>query len=323
LYLDVTDPNGIQLSALDEAIGFDANALQIGDVRLAPTLAGIGSYSTLSTMDNGSGVLLVGQAFMGSGLPPVLAYGTDIPVLQFNVTLNADAAVGAETGLTLLQDGTINGQTKYTAISDNDGALTWTPGKAPSNSGNAAIDGSVTVVSLSDAAPASVDTATQPSAAVQPKVMFPVRRVLPVSQAVPTSVTIGIPAVPLVGGVGFMEEATVVTSVSPLLPVVGEVSGITAPVPVSAGETLPGVTSASKLADPGASLSLAAVGRNTLAPLGTSSGKTSTGVLDEVYRQMTILGASAVNGINLDAGGDDSVDELADVWGLEGLLTDD
>ena len=57
--------------------------------------------------------------------------------------------VGSETGLTLLQYGTVNNVTQYTAISDNEGALTWTPGKAPSNSGNPAMDGSVTVVPAS------------------------------------------------------------------------------------------------------------------------------------------------------------------------------
>ena len=149
LYLDVTDPNGIQLTALDEAIGFDAGALQISDVRGTSALAALGSYETASTVDNGSGEFLVGQAFMGTGLPPVVPYGTDIPVLQFNVTLNADMGVGSETGLTLLQYGTVNNVTQYTAISDNEGALTWTPGKAPSNSGNAAMDGSVTVVPAS------------------------------------------------------------------------------------------------------------------------------------------------------------------------------
>ena len=146
LYLDVTDPNGIQLTALDEAIGFDAGVLRISNIRSAAGLAGLGSYGTASTVDNTSGVLLAGQAFMGTGLPPVVPYGTDVAVLQFDVTLNSDVAPGAVTGLTLLQNGTINGQVKYTAISDNEGALTWTPGMAPSNSGNAAIDGSVTVV---------------------------------------------------------------------------------------------------------------------------------------------------------------------------------
>ena len=130
LYLDVTDPNGIQLTALDEAIGFDANVLQISEVRGTSALAALGSYETASTVDNGSGEFLVAQAFMGTGLPPVVPYGTDIPVLQFNVTLNTDMGVGSEAGLTLLQYGTVNGEAQYTAVSDNKGALTWTPGKA-------------------------------------------------------------------------------------------------------------------------------------------------------------------------------------------------
>ena len=184
LYLDVTNPNGIQLTALDEAIGFDASALQISDVRGTSALAALGSYETASTVDNGSGVLLVGQAFMGTGLPPVVPYGTDIPVLQFNVTLNADMGVGSESGLTLLQYGTVNSVTQYTAVSDNEGALTWTPGMAPSNSGNAAIDGSVTVVPASaSVVPAVVASVTSRPVVVQPKVVEPVRRVVPVTAA--------------------------------------------------------------------------------------------------------------------------------------------
>ena len=181
LYLDVTDPNGIQLTALDEAIGFDASNLQISDVRGTGALAALGSYETASTVDNGSGEFLVGQAFMGTGLPPVVPYGTDIPVLQFNVTLNADMGVGSETGLTLLQYGTVNNVTQYTAISDNEGALTWTPGKAPSNSGNAAIDGSVTVVPASASVVPEVEApATSSPVVATPRVIAPVRRVIPV-----------------------------------------------------------------------------------------------------------------------------------------------
>src|SRR6202034_2950621 len=103
LYLDVSDPNGIQLTALDEAFGFDAGVLQISDVSGTSALAALGSYETANTVYNGSGEFLVAQAFMGTGLPPVVPYGTDIPVLQFNVTLNADMGVGSETGITLLQ----------------------------------------------------------------------------------------------------------------------------------------------------------------------------------------------------------------------------
>ena len=124
---------------------------------------------------------------MGTGLPPVVPYGTDIPVLQFNVTLNADMGVGSESGLTLLQYGTVNNVTQYTAISDNEGALTWTPGKAPSNSGNAAVDGSVTVVPATTPAVAEIVGSTSPGpAVVLPTVVEPVRRVMPVKAVSPS-----------------------------------------------------------------------------------------------------------------------------------------
>ena len=205
LYLDITDPNGVPLAALDEAIGYDPDVLQVSNVHAASALNAIGSYGTASTVDNQTGVLLVGQAFAGSGLPPVLPYGTDVAVLQFDVTVDADAPVGSETAVTLLQDGTINGQTKYSAISDNEGALTWTAGMAPSNNGNPAIDGNVTVVPASaSVVPDVVAPATSQPEVVKPKVIEPVRRVVPVTvvsqpvttTAVPgTSVTLVVPLV--------------------------------------------------------------------------------------------------------------------------------
>jgi hypothetical protein len=142
LYLDVTDPRGVPLAALEEAIGFDPTLLQISNIRGTKAL---GSFSTVGTADNQSGVLIVSQAFAGMGLPAVLPYGTDIAVLQFDVTVNADASFGSVSTLTLLQEGIVNGQYAFTAISDDEGALTFTAGKAPTNAGNPAIDGTLTV----------------------------------------------------------------------------------------------------------------------------------------------------------------------------------
>jgi hypothetical protein len=115
--------------------------------------------------------------------------------------LNADMGVGSESGLTLLQYGTVNGETQYTAISDNEGALTWTLGKGPSNSLNAAVDGSVTVVATTDTgSPEVVAPAGQTPVVVMPVVVQPVRRVLPmtpVSQPVSRAAASGA-SVPLV-----------------------------------------------------------------------------------------------------------------------------
>ena len=344
LYLDVTDPNGIQLTALDEAIGFDAGALQISDVRGTSALAALGSYETASTVDNGSGEFLVGQAFMGTGLPPVVPYGTDIPVLQFNVTLNADMGVGSETGLTLLQYGTVNNVTQYTAVSDNEGALTWTPGKAPSNSGNAAIDGSVTVVPVSDPVISDVVApVTSRPVVVLPKVVEPVRKIAsvtaenhPVAATTATPGTSVNPVVSLVGIETPLAAETVVANVGSLFQssvalVQPETAVISYPMtgsPMLAAEAAPFATVApnpARTVDSGASLSLAALGTNkavAVVPPGTSSARTSTSVLDEMYRQLNLLGTLPVNGINLGVGGDDGTEELPDVWGLEGILAD-
>jgi hypothetical protein len=71
---------------------------------------------------------------------------------------------------------------------------------------------------------------------------------------------------------------------------------------------------------------MVAVGANKatpIAPLETSSIKSSTNVLDEMYRQLGMtLGAASVSGYNLGATDVDSSEELADVWGLEEILAD-
>ena len=338
LYLDVTNPNGIQLTALDEAIGFDASALQISDVRGTSALAALGSYETASTVDNGSGEFLVGQAFMGTGLPPVVPYGTVIPVLQFDVTLNSDMTVGSQTGLTLMQYGTVNGITQWTAVSDNEGALTFTPGMVPSNSGNAAIDGTVNVVAQT--APAEVEASapqSQRPVVVLPTVVVPVPRVTPairpVAQvvAVPANVvTTMISTTTASVEVATVSMETIISTVSPLMTSATEVVGTSATVtiaPTVVLETVPTMaSSATRVTDPGAALSLAAVGTNRAMPVALatmSSGKTTTSVLDEMYRELgTMSGVSAGNAYYNGNAGDDSLEALPDVWDLEYNLFD-
>ena len=342
LYLDVTDPNGIQLTALDEAIGFDAGSLQISNVRGTSALAALGSYETASTVDNGSGEFLVGQAFMGTGLPPLVPYGTDIPVLQFNVTLNADMGVGSQTGLTLLQYGTVNNVTQYTAISDNEGALTWTPGKAPSNSGNPAVDGSVTVVAGTTPAAEIVESTSSGRAVVPVTVVEPVRRVTPVKtlnpSAAPTAaIDTSVAASSRLIVATTPTEEVVLTSVGPLQPsplvtVQPEVNLATSPIVVSPAlapevvqpaSPVPGVT---RTGDSGASLSVAAVSTNKLSAVAlpeSSSVKSSTSALDEAYRQMgTVLAVPSGYGYNLVGGDVESSEDLDSVWDLEANLVD-
>jgi hypothetical protein len=346
LYLDVTDPNGIQLTALDEAIAFNAGALQISDVRGAAGLAGLGSYETASSVDNTTGVLLVGQAFMGSGLPPLVPFGTDVPVLQWNVAINANAAIGSALSLTLLQDGEINGQTKFTAISDNEGALTWTPGMAPGNNGNAAIDGSVTVV------PAAAPVVSEPSipttqrpVEVRAKVVERLNRVIPVSPlpAVPSATVSQVVGTSVVSDTGVTLVTSLAGEVAAYVPTAVEESatGISLPsttavlqsgtavvniaATVMPTEMIPVATAAPSLTkggDPAASLSMVGQGMNRSVPswsTGTSNAKPSTNSLDEMYRQ---FGLPPMTGYNPGVSGNTPFEELPDVWDLDYLLLD-
>ena len=343
LYLDVTDPNGVPLAALDEAIGYDPDVLQVSNVYAASALNAIASYGTASTVDNQTGVLLVGQAFAGSGLPPVLPYGTDIAVLQLDVTVNADAPVGSETAVTLLQDGTINGQTKFSAISDNEGALTWTAGMAPSNSGNLAIDGSVTVIPVASVVSAIETSVATTLTVVQPHIIQPVRRVMPASAAtavpvtpvnqagvstgtIETSVSLVIPLVTDISGTAMVENAIALPLVAAGQPGTWVTNlSVTVALPETA-QVATGTAGLTRAGDNGASLSLAALGANKVVPsvsVVTQTIKPSTSTLDEMYRQLgNLSGFSSANGLNAGTVDDGTTDEWSDLWELQIILTD-
>ena len=129
----------------------------------------------------------------------------------------------------------------------------------------------------------------------------------------------------------------VVTSVDPLQPsplatMQPEVNLATSPTMVSAAlapevaqsaSLVPGVTRA---ADSGASLSLAALSTNKVGPVALPeplSMKSSTSVMDEMYRQFeTLLPISSRYGYDFATSGVESAEELDDVWGLEEMLVD-
>jgi hypothetical protein len=255
-----------------------------------------------------------------------------VAVLQFNVTLNSDVSVGSVEGLTLLQDGMVNGQLKYTAISDNYGALTFTPGMVPSNSGNAAIDGSVTAVTLpgSSVVAQPVVAPKHTSGVVVSRVGVSVHPVTPVrvtsANTTPTPVALaGVDTLVTVISV----DTTVITSdaamvnnnnlSTPAMPPMASAVVTVAPEAMSLTAV---ATSTAKPADSSVSLSLAAVGTNKAAGAAstpTTTGKASTVVLDEVYR---LLGTASLNGIVAGTDGDDAGDAISDLWDLESLLND-
>ena len=218
---------------------------------------------------------------------------------------------------------------------------------APSNSGNPAINGSVTVIPV-----ASVVSATETPVAitltvVQPHIIQPVPKVMPASSATAVPVT---PVNQAEAGTGIIE--TSVSLVSPLvtdnsgsvmvmmvagneiaLPMVAAVQSGTSVTNVPATVALPetaqvasGAASLTRLDDNGASLSLAALGANNVVPavsVVTRTIKPSTSTLDEMYRQLgNQVGFSSANGFNTGTVAVGTTDEWSDPWELETILAD-
>jgi hypothetical protein len=158
----------------------------------------------------------------------MVPFGFDVPVLQFDVTLNTDAAVGAVTPLTLLQNGTLNGQTKFTAVSDNQGALTWTSGMAPSNSGNAVVDGSVTVTAPTPLVVPAPSVPVTPAPVIVPP--SPVKRVM---RVVRVHAALAVPTLPSATLTGALASPV------PTVPVVATTSVQAPPYPSAEGLIAP------------------------------------------------------------------------------------
>jgi hypothetical protein len=244
------------------------------------------------------------------------------------VTLDTDMSVGSQSVITLLQDGTVNGQMKYTAISDNEGALMWTPGMAPSNSGNTAIDGSVTVtVPLASEVVANT---SHNSATTAPKSVSTVHKITP-SYSIDPAVARTVVATSslVVGATTPAEELAPISVVTlPAMPAEAPIEAyptVTSP-PVEVTPTASVVSGIPRVTDSGTSLSLATVATSKAASPtvpSTSSGRSPTNALDEMYRLLgTLPSGSAGYGSNLGSGGADSSDDDFDIWGLEELLVD-
>ena len=173
----------------------------------------------------------------------------------------------------------------------------------------------------------------------------PVRKVTPVlatppSPLVPTapwtSVSLIVPAASVEAPTS--AEEAIVTNAGSLLPspvalAQPEASIVSAPVAVSlalAPEVLPVASASPSLTrspDLGASLSLVALGTNKVVPAastGPASVKSSTSVLDEMYRQLgTMESVPLVNGYSRGATEEWTIEELAEVWDLEYMLADE
>jgi hypothetical protein len=152
LHLTVTEPAGIDVASLTEAIRFDPAVLSIANVRSGALLSG---FTTSATVDNAAGTVRVSQS--GSGTPVSLADGSDGVVLLLDVSVHANAAPGAAV-LNLAHDVPGDNGPVLTAVSDSNGALTLNP--APTNGAtDAGVDGTFTVtapVSLPGPGPGSV-----------------------------------------------------------------------------------------------------------------------------------------------------------------------
>jgi hypothetical protein len=129
LHLNVSDPSGIQLSAIGEAITFDPTVFTVSNVVTGGGLDPA-HWSTTSNVDNTVGFIRVAQS---TDAPNNLASGTDLDVLDFTITVNANAAQGSQYTLKLDNSVTSNNSTTFTQVFNNSGPLTLSP--APQNDG--------------------------------------------------------------------------------------------------------------------------------------------------------------------------------------------
>jgi hypothetical protein len=138
LRLGVTQPGGIDVASLTEAIRFDPAVLSVANVRTGPLLPG---FVTTATVDNAAGTVRVSQS--APAAPLSLADGSDGVVLLLDVTARPGAAPGA-TALNLAQEVSDDGGVAATAVSDGHEALRLDP--APTDgAADARVDGTFTV----------------------------------------------------------------------------------------------------------------------------------------------------------------------------------
>jgi hypothetical protein len=118
----------------------------------------------------------------------------------------------------------------------------------------------------------------------------------------------------------------VAANVSPLVPAIVSIQQgtpigspaatamVADPVTVTAG-----APAVARIADPGVSLSLAANKASPIMSMGPASGKNSTNMLDEVYRQLGAVVGVSQSGWNVGISGEDTTE---DWWYLESALID-
>jgi hypothetical protein len=138
LHLTVTEPAGIDVASLIEAIRFDPAVLSVANVRTGSLLAG---FVTAATVDNVGGTVQVSQS--APGTPLSLADGSDGAVLLLDVTVRPGAAPGT-TALNLAQDVPGDAGPVRTAASDGHGPLNLNP--APTDlTDDAGVDATLTI----------------------------------------------------------------------------------------------------------------------------------------------------------------------------------
>jgi hypothetical protein len=96
LRLNVTEPTGITLSAVDAAIRFDPSRFRVSNVRVSGLAAG---FAIASNVDNATGTIRL-SVYTANGVP--LAFGVDGAVVLFDLTVLSTARPGASS-LNLLQ----------------------------------------------------------------------------------------------------------------------------------------------------------------------------------------------------------------------------
>jgi len=136
--LEVTEPSGISVAAIDLAIAYDPTVFTVSNFVRGPLLDGFG-FTTPIVNAATPGILRV---TMSAAAGPELAFGATGVVFRFDATVAAEAAEGVSR-INLLQ----NFESTFTGIEDNNiASLTLVP--APTNADNDAVDGVFTVAPL-------------------------------------------------------------------------------------------------------------------------------------------------------------------------------
>ena len=151
--LDVTEPNGITLGGFVLKIDFDKSVLSIANVQLADAFKD--ALDLFPGLDNATGVLDPNSQSKIAGVGVQLAFGTQVPLLLMDVTVNENAVVGSTAALNIRAD---RSRIKTEFTDPLAAKLDLIP--APTNGEDDDVDGVITILS-NDTTPPTLTSFTR------------------------------------------------------------------------------------------------------------------------------------------------------------------